>query len=134
MYTVKTTTKTGTSFYTGELSKTAALQVFKDLANNPQTQFIVVYNQKGEKQTFTPKQLGAIKMAIQISTSNEVILDQQHTGFHVKQGDTHTRLVSKSGEEISLPSKRYSLVSNNPGGDAQGLDQFEIDFKAATGA
>ena len=87
-----------------------------------------------EKQTFTPKQLGAIKMAIQISTSNEVILDQQHTGFHVKQGDTHTRLVNKSGEEISLPNKRYSLVSNNPGGDAQGLDQFEIDFKAATGA
>ena len=70
-------------------------------------------------------------MAIQISTSNEVILDNQHTGFHVKQGDTHTRLVNKSGEEISLPSKRYSFVSNNPNGDTHGIDQFEIDFKEA---
>ena len=61
MYTVKTTTKTGNSFHTGELSKTAALQVFKDLANNPQTQFIVVYNPHGEKRTFTPNTIRAIK-------------------------------------------------------------------------
>ncbi len=72
-------------------------------------------------------------MTIQISTSNEIILDQKHTGFHVKQCDTYTRLVNKSGEEISLPSNRYSLASNNPDSDAQGVDQFEIDFKKATG-
>lgn len=61
MYQVKTTTKTGNSFHTGELSKTAALQVFKDLANNPNTQFIVVYNPLGEKRTFTPNTIRAIK-------------------------------------------------------------------------
>tara|TARA_R100001594_G_scaffold57389_2_gene91326 strand:+ start:699 stop:884 length:186 start_codon:yes stop_codon:yes gene_type:complete len=61
MYTVKTTTKTGNSFHTGELSKKAAFKVFKDLANNPNTQFIVVYNPLGEKRTFTPNQIRAIK-------------------------------------------------------------------------
>ena len=72
-------------------------------------------------------------MTIQISTSNEVILDQQHTGFHVKQCATYTRLVNKNGEEISLPSNRYSLASKDPDSYAQGVDQFEIDFKKATG-
>ena len=61
MYQVKTTTKTGNSFHTGELSKKAALQVFEDLARNPQTQFIVVYNPLGEKRTFTPNTIRAIK-------------------------------------------------------------------------
>ena len=61
MYQVKTTTKTGTSFHTGQLSKAAALQVFEDLASTPQTQFIVVYTPLGEKRTFTPNQIRAIK-------------------------------------------------------------------------
>jgi hypothetical protein len=72
-------------------------------------------------------------MTIQLSTRNEIILDHKNTGYYLKQTETHTQITNLSGDLLSLPSKRYSLASSNPDSDSQGVDQFEIDFKKATG-
>ena len=68
-------------------------------------------------------------MTLQVSTKNQIYIDEVPTGYFVVQESTHTRVYNECGQDIELPMNRYNLTSDKFLNDGVGgLTQFETDL------
>ena len=70
-------------------------------------------------------------MTLQVSTKNQVYIDEIPTEFYVVQENTHTRVYNECGQDIELPLVRYNLTTDKfLNENVGGLTQFENDLLA----
>lgn len=74
-------------------------------------------------------------MSIEISTTNEIIIDGKYTGLRVTQKREGTVVYSADHgggnyREHPMPHARYSTAHPKPASGAAGCDQFEADIRA----
>lgn len=73
-------------------------------------------------------------MTLQISTTNEIIIDGKWTGLRVKQARDGTvvytpEFESRKYREHKMPHVRYSTAHPAPSSGVPGCDQFESDIR-----
>ena len=70
-----------------------------------------------------------------IYTNGQIGFDSEVTDFGVKQRADGTAIYNvKTGQEIKLPHRRYSLAHDAPASGNPGRAAFIRDFLAVTGA
>jgi hypothetical protein len=66
---------------------------------------------------------------IQITTTNQIMLNGQITGLNVAQLQDRTMVYRNDCSEIVMPKTRYSTSHNAPASGAAGRDQLEAHIR-----
>ena len=72
---------------------------------------------------------------IQITATNQIIIDGQMTSLHLTQRSDGTVIYSadaggKNYREYKMPHQRYSTAHDSPASGAAGRSQLEADIRA----